>query len=167
MARTKDKPALSVDALRPYVKRALEDPDLRDDLLAAFVAARNIYSEMAHTHGVRSKAEKVSDKHFQKQLQELIDELGTATERLKGETKKRSHKARNRVLLLTGVTLGVLFNPWTGTATREWIMERIAGGNGDGAPGLGGEPSEAAEPTTRSGEAAQETGDASDEARAE
>lgn len=167
MARTKDKPVLSIDALRPYVKRALEDPDLRDDLLAAFVAARNIYSEMAHTHGMRSKAEKVSDKHFQRQLQELIDELGTATERLKGETKKRSHKTRNRVLLLTGVTLGVLFNPWTGTATREWIMERIAGGNGAGAHGLGGEPSEAAEPTT-GGEAAQETAEAaSGEAAAE
>lgn len=132
MAKTKDKTVLSVDALRPYVKRALEDPGLRDDLLAAFVAARNIYGEMARSHGMRSKAEKVQDKHFQKQLQELIDELGAATERLKGETRKRGHKARNRVLLLTGVTLGVLYNPWTGPATREWIMERIAGGNGAG-----------------------------------
>jgi hypothetical protein len=38
---------------------------------------------------------------------------------------------RNRVFLLTGVTLGVLYNPWTGEATREWIMERIAG-DGEG-----------------------------------
>ena len=30
------------------------------------------------------------------------------------------------------MTLGVLYNPWTGQATRDWIMEQIAGGNGDG-----------------------------------
>jgi hypothetical protein len=163
MAKTKDKTVLSVDALRPYVKRAMEDPGLRDDLLAAFVAARNIYSEMARSHGMRSKAEKVSDKNFQKQLQELIDELGTATERLKGDTKKRSHKARNRVLLLTGVTLGVLFNPWTGAATREWIMERIAGDGGDGFQELGEEASEAEKETSTTGEAAQQATEAASE----
>ncbi|MFO7572462.1 MAG: hypothetical protein R6W48_07675 [Gaiellaceae bacterium] len=132
MAKTKDKSVLSVEALRPYVKRAMDDPDLRDDLLAAFVAARNIYGEMASSQGVRGKAEKISDKHVQKQLQELVEELGAATERLKGDTKKKSHKARNRVILLTGVTLGVLYNPWTGATTREWIMDRVAGGNGNG-----------------------------------
>ena len=30
------------------------------------------------------------------------------------------------------MTLGVLYNPWTGQATRDWIMEQIAGGDGDG-----------------------------------
>ena len=49
-----------------------------------------------------------------------------------GSAKKKSHKTRNRVVLLTGVTLGMLYNPWTGQATRDWIMEQIAGGNGDG-----------------------------------
>jgi hypothetical protein len=30
------------------------------------------------------------------------------------------------------VTLGVLYNPWTGEATRDWIMNRVAGGDGAG-----------------------------------
>ena len=34
------------------------------------------------------------------------------------------------MILLTGVTLGVLYNPWTGESTRDWIMDRVAGGNG-------------------------------------
>jgi hypothetical protein len=161
MAKTKDKTVLSVEALRPYVKRAMEDPDLRDDLLAAFVAARNIYGEMARSRGVRSKAEKVSDKHVQKQLQELVDELGSATERLKGETKKKSHKARNRVILLTGVTLGVLYNPWTGAATREWIVDRVAGGNGNGLAEFGEEFAADVQETTESAaEAAKDAADA-------
>jgi hypothetical protein len=131
MAKTKDKPVLAAEALRPYVKRALEDPDLRDDLVAAFIAARSLYGQIAEGRGVKGKAEKVSDKDFQKQLQGLVSELSDATSRLQ-DSKEKSHKARNRVILLTGVTLGVLYNPWTGPATREWIMNRVAGENGTG-----------------------------------
>jgi len=132
MARTKQRPALTSEALRPYVQRAITDPDLRDDLLAAFVAARGLYGQMAKGRGVKGKAEKVSEKDFQKQLQGLVTELSDASERLQGKAKRKSHKARNRVILLTGVTLGVLYNPWTGESTREWIMERVAGGDGEG-----------------------------------
>ena len=132
MGKTKQKPALTTDALRPYVQRALTDPDLRDDLLAALVAARGLYGQMAKGRGVKGKAEKLSEKDFQKQLQGLVDELSTASERLQGKAKRKSHKARNRVILLTGVTLGVLYNPWTGEPTREWITNRVAGGDGEG-----------------------------------
>jgi hypothetical protein len=131
MAKTK-APALSTDALKPYVQRAMTDPELRDDLLAAFVAARSLYGQMAKSRGVKEKAEKVSDKDFQKQLQSLVDDLSEASDKLQGKAKKKSHKTRNRVILLTGVTLGVLYNPWTGEQTREWIMNRIAGEDGTG-----------------------------------
>lgn len=164
MAKAKDRGALSVEALRPYVRRALEDPDLRDDLIAAFAAARGIYEEMARTHGVRSKAEKVSDKRFQKQLQELIDDLAAATERLKGEAGRKRHKTRNRVLLLTGVTLGVLYNPWTGPATREWILDKISGRDGGGLEGTPSEETSATEAAAPAAEAA--AGDAEEAASA-
>ena len=95
MAKTKTNPALSTDALKPYVQRAMTDPELREDLLADLVAARGIYGQMAKGRGLKGKAEKVSEKDFQKQIQHL-------------------------------------YNPWTGQATRDWIMEQIAGGNGDG-----------------------------------
>ncbi|HJR95982.1 MAG TPA: hypothetical protein VJ807_11170 [Gaiellaceae bacterium] len=131
MAKTK-APALSTDALKPYVQRAMTDPELREDLLAAFVAARSLYGQMAKSRGVKGKAEKVSEKDFQKQLQFLVSDLSEASDKLQGKAKKKSHKARNRVILLTGVTLGVLYNPWTGEQTREWIMDRVAGGDGAG-----------------------------------
>jgi hypothetical protein len=131
MAKTKTKPGQAAEALKPYVQRAIEDPELRDDLLEAFVAARGLYGQLAKKQGMKGKVEKVSDKDFQEDLQELIADLSEATDRLKGEGKK-GHKVRNRVILLTGVTLGVLYNPWTGQATRDWIMERIAGGDENG-----------------------------------
>lgn len=139
MAKTKAKPMQAAETLRPYVQRAMEDPDLRDDLMAAFVAARGLYGQLAKKQGVKGKVEKVSDKDFQEDLQELIEDLSEATDRLKGEGKKKGRKTRNRVILLTGVTLGVLYNPWTGQATREWIMERIAGGDGNGLEELSSE----------------------------
>jgi hypothetical protein len=128
MAKTKTT-TLSTDVLKPYVQRAMTDPELREDLLAAFVAARSIYDQMAKSRGLRGKAERASDKDVQKQLQQLVGDLSEASDKLKG---KKSHKTRNRILLLTGVTLGVLYNPWTGQATRDWIMEQVAGGDGEG-----------------------------------
>ncbi len=149
MARTKEKPVLAVEALRPYVKRAMEDPDLREDLVAAFIAARGLYGQIAKSQGVKGKAEKVSDKDFQNELQDLVTEVSAATDRLQG---KKEHKTRNRVILLTGVTLGVLYNPWTGPATREWILSRVAGENGDGfedyAEALGEDAGNGDVPTT-------------------
>jgi hypothetical protein len=130
--KTKDKPTIAADALRPYVRRAMEDPELRDDLLAAFVTARSLYEQIGKGRGVKAKAKRVSDKDFQEDIQDLVAELTTASDRLQGKSPKKGHKVRNRVVLLTGVTLGVLYNPWTGQATREWIMEQVAGGNGDG-----------------------------------
>jgi hypothetical protein len=156
MAKTKDKPTAVAEALRPYVKRAMEDPELRDDLLAAFVAARGLYSQIAKSEGVKGKAEKVSEKDFQKELQGLVEEISDASDRLKGERK--SHKTRNRVILLTGVTLGVLYNPWTGQQTRDWILNRIAGGNGDGFEEFGETFGETAE-TASTGDGGEPTGE--------
>jgi hypothetical protein len=132
MGKSKDKPTATIETLRPYVKRAMEDPELRDDLVAAFITARSLYSQIGKREGVKAKAQRATDKDFQEDLQGLVAELTTATDRLQGKAPKKAHKARNRVMLLTGMTLGVLYNPWTGPATREWIMEQVAGGNGDG-----------------------------------
>jgi hypothetical protein len=147
MAKTKTSPT-SVDALKPYVQRAMTDPELREDLLAAFVAARGLYGQMSKGRGMKGKAEKVSEKDFQKQLQNLVSDLSEASEKLQGKAEKKGHKMRNRVFLLTGVTLGVLYNPWTGEATREWIMERVAGGDGEGLEELEAELSAQAEAVT-------------------
>lgn len=132
MPKTKEKPLIAAETLRPYVTRAMTDPELRDDLIAAFATAKTLYGQLAKGKGVKERAGTVSEKRFQKDLQELVSELTEASEKLQGKSKKKAHKARNRVLLLTGVTLGVLYNPWTGQATRDWIMDRVAGENGSG-----------------------------------
>lgn len=139
MAKTKEKPVVAADMLRPYVQRAMTDPELREDLLAAFATARTLYGQLSKGKGMKGVAGAVSDKDFQKDIQGLVEGLTDASERLQGKgdkkKKKKTHKLR-RVMLLTIVTLGVLYNPWTGQATRDWIMGKVAGGDGAGIEDL-------------------------------
>ena len=134
MAKTKEKPIVNAEMLRPYVQRAMSDPELRDDLIAAFATARTLYGQIAKGKGMKDRAGKVSDKAFQKDLQGLVAELTTATDKLQGKDKKKkkSHKKRNRFFLLAGLTAGALYNPWTGQSTRDWIKGRVGGGDGVG-----------------------------------
>jgi hypothetical protein len=74
---------------------------------------------------VTSVAAKVAtDKDIQQSLRDAIDDLRDAADRVQG---KDSHAARNATLLLTGMALGILFNPVTGPGTRRWLQDKIFG----------------------------------------
>jgi hypothetical protein len=122
---TKDK----VSDVRPYVERALKDEELRDNLRAAFEAARDVYAELLGNRGVTGLAGRVAtDKEIQDNLKRAVDELREAGDRVRG---KEDHSGRNTMLLLAGITLGVLFNPATGPQTRAWIKDKILGPSDD------------------------------------
>ena len=91
-----------------------------------------LYGQMAKSRGVKGKAEKVSEKDFQKDLQYLVDDLSEASDKLQGKAKKKSHKARNRVSCSPVSCSAFSTTRGLASQTREWIMERIAGGDGDG-----------------------------------
>jgi type II secretory pathway pseudopilin PulG len=156
MAKTKKKSAAASDVLRPYVTRALEDPQLRDDLIAALAAARSLYGQLGKQQGMKEKAARISGGEFQEQLQEFVAELSSASDRLQGKKAKKvkSHKRRNRVVFLTGVTLGVLFNPWTGPTTRKWITTQVSGSDSVGLEELMEKPAAETEPISAPSDAA-------------
>ena len=125
MASTKDK----VTEMRPYVERALKDEELRASLLTAFESAREVYNDLLGDRGATGIASRVAtDKDIQVNLRTAVDELKRAADRVQG---KDEHSARNTMLLLAGITLGVLFNPVTGAQTRQWLKERIFGPSDD------------------------------------
>jgi hypothetical protein len=136
MARTKAKDR--VNDVKPYVKRAMQDQELRENLRSAFITARDVYGELIGKRGVSGVATKVaSDKDIQDQLRSAIEDLRAAANRVQGG---ESHKARNSTLLLAGIVLGILFNPMTGPETRRWLKDKIFGedeqfGYGDGSSG--------------------------------
>src|SRR5918995_886385 len=69
-----------------------------------------------------------TDKDIQDKLKEAIDDLRVAADRVQG---KEDHGGRNGMLLLAGITLGILFNPMTGPATRQWLKEKVLGPSDD------------------------------------
>jgi hypothetical protein len=121
MAKLKDRAS---DA-RPYLERAFKDERVREDVKSAIATAREIYDELLGGRAVTSVAARVAtDKEIQEQLRDAIADLRDAADRVQG---KSAHKGRNTTLLLTGIVLGVLFNPVTGPGTRRWLQQTIFG----------------------------------------
>jgi hypothetical protein len=127
MATTRDKVTGAASNVKPYVDRAVNDPELRDNVKAAFQAAREVYDELIGNRSVTTVATRVAtDKDIQEKLKDAVDELRTAANRVQG---KKEHGARNATLLVTGIALGILFNPVTGPATRKWLADAVFGGD--------------------------------------
>ncbi|MDX6505991.1 MAG: hypothetical protein QOG06_635 [Gaiellaceae bacterium] len=132
MAKAKDK----LEDAKPYVKRALQDEELRDNLRSAYATARDVYDELIGNRSVAGVATRVaSDKDIQDQLRSAIEDLRTAADRIQGSEK---HTGRNSTMLLAGIALGILFNPMTGPETRRWLKDRIFGEDEEFGYGGGG-----------------------------
>ncbi len=129
MPKTKDRLYDTADTMKPYVDRALHDDDLHDNLKEAFKAARDVYAELLGNRNLTSTAVRAAtDKEIQDNLKKAVEELRTAANRIQG---KEDHGARNTMLLLAGITAGILFNPMTGPQTRAWLMEKVTGEGSD------------------------------------
>lgn len=121
----RDKVYGAVDTARPYVDRIARDDELHDHVKNAYAAARTIYDELIGGRSPQALATRVArDKDIQDELKKAVEELRRAGERVQGRS---SHTKRNAFLLLTGITLGVLFNPATGPQTRKWLKDKVLG----------------------------------------
>jgi len=117
----------TVDSLKPYIERALTDEEFRKNVREALEAARGIYGDLSKTSGLTQSATKLAtDKDVQRNLQRALAELTDAADRVQGKKGKKAGK-RSRKLLLAGVVVGALYNPWTGPQTRSWLLDKIAG----------------------------------------
>jgi hypothetical protein len=125
MLKTRDRFSDKADTVRPYFERALKDEQVRENVKGAFAAARSVYDELLGQRGVTTVATRMAtDKEIQDNLRTAIEELRDAAERVQG--KKESHAGRN-ILLLAGIAIGLLYNPVTGPATRQWLQKLISG----------------------------------------
>jgi gas vesicle protein len=114
-----------VSDVRPYVERAMRDDELRDSLKNAFQAAKDVYDQLIGPRGATGMATRVAtDKDVQENLKRIADELRNAADRVQ---RKDDHTARNMLFLLSGIAIGLLFNPFSGPTTRKWLKEKVTG----------------------------------------
>jgi hypothetical protein len=124
MPKTTDKVSEAAANVKPYFERALQDAELRDNVRNAYESARAIYEELIGNRGVSGVAKRVAtDKDIQDELRSAIADLRTAADRVRGKKEHKSHSG----LLLLGLALAIVFNPFTGPQIRKWISERIFG----------------------------------------
>jgi hypothetical protein len=95
----------------PYVRRIVEDDELRENVRTAFESARKAYTRMSNGKGpVKAITE---DKKTQKQLREAASSLRDAADSLKNAkkgAKKKKRRGRGLVLLLIGAGLAIALN---------------------------------------------------------
>lgn len=125
MPKTKDRVAGVAGTAKPYVERALNDEELRDHVKQAYAAAREIYDELIAPRSVVGAATRVAaDEDLRENLRTAVDELRAAAYRLQG---RKEHHPGRAFLLMTGVVIGLLYNPFTGAETRRWLKNTIFG----------------------------------------
>ena len=125
MAKLQERARGKASDARPYIERAFKDEQVREDLKSAIATARDIYDQLLGGRAFTAAAAKmVTDKDIQQQLRAALDDLRDAADRVQD---KKSHGARNATLLLTGITLGILFNPVTGPGARRWLQNKVFG----------------------------------------
>jgi hypothetical protein len=125
MPKLQDRAKDRASDVKPYLERAFKDERVREDVKSAIMTAREIYDQLMGGRQITAAAARVAtDKEIQQSLREAIDDLRDAADRIQG---KSSHSARNATLLLTGIVLGILFNPLTGPGTRRWLQDKIFG----------------------------------------
>ncbi len=99
MARS-GNPSKTVQELldHPYVKRALEDPEVRDNAKTAYEAAQAAYERLKKESNLASAV--FDDKKLHRELKATGKSIATAREHLIDKPRKRR---RGRFLLLTAV----------------------------------------------------------------
>ena len=135
MTNTKERAAAAAANARPYVERALRDQELRDNIRNAYSSARAVYEELSSRRRVSDAASQLAaDKDMQDEIRSAIDELRSATRRVKAVKNgapEPARAAKQSVILMFGILLGLLLNPITGPALRRAIGRKLFGsGNG-------------------------------------
>ena len=104
-----------------YVRRLVEDEELRNSLISAVTAGRTAYGRVSSSKA--SPVEAVSDRKVKRDLQSAAASLKEASERIR-EPKKKRHPFRNLVAvgLLTG-GLVLIFSE----SARKSLLDAVFG----------------------------------------
>ena len=105
----------------PYVRRLIEDEELRSSIRAAFDAARDAYGRMSNGKGPYRSL--VEDKKVQRDLRTAAEELRDASERLRGRRRRRRPFRKLVLAALLGAALALVLSE----GLRKAVLDRLFG----------------------------------------
>ena len=106
-----------------YVRRLVEDEELRASIIGALVAAKGAYGRIQASNASTVEAV-TSDRKVKRQLSEAVDSLREASARIQAPPKKKRHPIRNLIgiSLLTG-GLVLVFSE----SARKAVLDAVFG----------------------------------------
>ncbi len=122
--KSKAKASEAVEAARPYVKRIVEDEDLRENLREVYESGRKAYERASAT---KKPADLLDDKKLQNELRDASDALKAVTDALREPEKRKrcggSSFAKLLLLAIVGAILALVFSE----GLRKALLDQLFG----------------------------------------
>jgi hypothetical protein len=103
-----------------YIRRIMEDEDLRDSVRDAFEAARDAYDRLSSNGSVIDTA--IDDKKLHKDLKETAENLRDASNRLRGKEEGR-HWGRLFLIAFVGAVIALIVSE----DLRKALLDKLFG----------------------------------------
>jgi hypothetical protein len=108
-------------ASNPYVRRLIEDAELRENIRVAFEAAKGAYARMSNGKG---PAALMDDKKVQRDLRVAAESLRDASKQLRGRrTHRRFGLAKALFVGILGAALVLILSE----EARNWVLDKLFG----------------------------------------
>ena len=107
----------------PYVRRVMEDEDLRHNITDAYTSARKAYGRLSN--GKSPTNQIFDDRKLQKELMSVAESIKDAGYALRGPKKKKKRGGVGKLLLLVIVSAGVALAVSEGL--RKKVLDALFG----------------------------------------
>jgi hypothetical protein len=117
---SKARSAVGAAGNNQYLRRLMEDEDLRDSLRDALDSARDAYDRLSSNGSVIDTA--IDDKKVHKDLKSAAENLREASNRIRGKEKK--HRLRRIILIgIAGAALALVLSE----DLRKTVLDKVFG----------------------------------------
>ncbi|MGH2986254.1 MAG: hypothetical protein ACRDLO_06165 [Solirubrobacterales bacterium] len=116
----KARDAVGAAGDNPYLRRLMEDEELRDSVRSAFDAAKDAYARLSRNGSVIDTA--IDDKKVHKDLKQAAENLREASNRLRGKERKRRW-GRVIIIGLAGAALAMVLSE----GLRKAVLDKLFG----------------------------------------
>jgi hypothetical protein len=123
-SKARDKANSAVESARPYVKRLIEDEELRENLREAYDAGHHAY---ARASGAKKPSALLEDKKLQSHLREASESLRAVSEALREPEKVSKGGGHTFTKLLVIAFVGAILAIALSEDLRKSILDQLFG----------------------------------------